>query len=273
MHIRQPIAAGRFYAGTKNELQAEIGHYLGMGKKTGAEEKAWGVMLPHAGYMYCGPVIGATLAGLKLPERLVILCPNHTGRGQMLGVWPDGQWLTPLGAIEVDARLAQAIIASGDGFEPDISSHLGEHSIEVLLPFLQTVAPGARIVPICVGVRNPAILARAGEALAKVLQKNPDAGIIVSSDMNHYEDEKRTLHKDALALEKAAAADAAGLLKITAEAQISMCGAAPLALALYTASHLGGADVEIVAHDTSGRASGDYSHVVGYAGLRLQLAS
>ncbi|MDE5879966.1 MAG: AmmeMemoRadiSam system protein B, partial [Desulfovibrio sp.] len=239
--------------------------------------EAWGCMLPHAGYVYSGAVAGATLAGLALPRRLVVLCPNHTGRGQPLGVWPGGEWLTPLGAVTVDEPLAKALAGTGAGFAADVHSHLGEHSIEVLLPFLQA-AGGASgplsIVPVCVGTRHPGALARAGAALASVLDRpeNADVGVVVSSDMNHYENVRRTEQKDALALERALAADPEGLMRVVEEADISMCGAAPLALALHAGGHLGRLRVELAAHDTSATASGDTAHTVGYAGLRLWLA-
>lgn len=271
MLARQPIAAGRFYSGSEAELDREARHYLQKGQKVQPGKPAWGYMLPHAGYIFCGNIIGQTLSGAQLPERLIILCPNHTGRGQPLSVWPEGAWLTPLGSVAVDKELAEEIINSGGGYAPDTLAHLGEHSIEVLLPFIQELRSDAKIVPICVGVRQPRYLAHAGAALAKVLEKPENAGIglIVSSDMNHYENEKTTLMKDEMALKEAVASNPEGLLDIVEKEGISMCGAAPLALALYTARDMGGAEVELVAHDTSGKESGDFAHVVGYAGLRL----
>lgn len=279
MPVRQPVVAGRFYPGNPGALRRELEHFLAAPDEPGGPARpAWGCMLPHAGYVYSGGVAGATLAGLRLPERLVVLCPNHTGRGQPLGVWPGGAWLTPLGAVPVDEALAGALIAVGGGFGPDVQSHLGEHSIEVLLPFLQAaLGEGGdavpAVVPVCVGTRHPEALARAGEALAAVLARpeNADVGVVVSSDMNHYENVRRTEQKDALALERALAADPDGLLRVVEEADISMCGAAPLALALHAARRLGDVRVELTAHDTSATASGDTQHVVGYAGLRLYL--
>ena len=277
MPIRQPVVAGRFYPGNPGSLRREVAHFLEAPAAPAGAQTAWGCMLPHAGYVYSGAVAGATLAGLALPQRLIILCPNHTGRGEALGVWPGGAWLTPLGPVPVDEALARALATSGGGFSPDVQSHLGEHSIEVLLPFLQAARGegGAvpTIVPVCVGTRHAGALARAGEALAAVLARpeNADVGVVVSSDMNHYEDVRRTEQKDALALERALAGDAEGLLRVVEEADISMCGAAPLALALYAAHRLGDVRVELAAHDTSATASGDTQHVVGYAGLRLYL--
>lgn len=269
MATRQPVAAGRFYPGQAAGLREEIKKFLPL---TSSKTPLWGVMLPHAGYVYCGDVIGKTLAAQALPSRLVVLCPNHTGRGVPLSVWPEGQWLTPLGPVDVDSELAAELISSGGGFAPDLRAHLGEHSIEVILPFLQTQNPDVSVVPVCVGVRDPEFLARAGRALAKILKGRDDVGLVVSSDMNHYENEKVTFAKDDLALERALAADPAGLLEVVAKNDISMCGAAPLALALYAARDIGGAKVEVVAHETSGKASGDFEHTVGYAGLRLRLA-
>ena len=280
MPVRQPVVAGRFYPGDPRALRREVEALLAPAANAapGGAGEAWGCMLPHAGYVYSGAVAGSTLAGLALPRRLIILCPNHTGRGQPLGVWPGGAWLTPLGAAPVDEALAKALTEAGGGFAPDIHSHLGEHSIEVLLPFLQVAREGRgeeplSIVPVCVGTRHPGALARAGEALASLLARpeNADVGVVVSSDMNHYEDVRRTERKDALALGRALDADAGGLLRVVEEADISMCGAAPLALALHAARRLGHVRVELAAHDTSATASGDTQHVVGYAGLRLYL--
>lgn len=273
MLVRQPVVAGRFYPGNKKELQAEVRSYLAKGHerlKARAQQECscWGVMLPHAGHVYCGQVIGATLAGKQVPQRLIILCPNHTGQGKMLGVWPDGLWRTPLGDVRVDASLADALVNAG-GFEPDVASHLAEHSIEVILPFLQELQPELSIVPITVGVRNPAILRQAGQALAKVLRQNPDVGLVVSSDMNHYEDHETTLAKDELALAKACVGDPDGLLAVTAKENISMCGAPALALALYAGKELGHEGVAVIAHSTSGVVSGDYEQTVGYCGLQL----
>lgn len=295
--IRTPIAAGRFYPASPRALEKEVRAWLASAPPVAYGETAYlsnssprllGLMLPHAGYVYCGRVIGATLTGAwtgdaGLPRTLIILCPNHTGQGQLLGVWPQGAWITPLGPVPVDALMAAALCvnpeADDNGFAPDTLSHLGEHSIEVILPFLQCLAEGPPenllIVPICVGTQRPDILRAAGVILATAIrqreQEGGRVGLIVSSDMNHYQDQEETLRKDHMALERALACDADGLLATVAGARISMCGAGPLALALYAAHALGRPWAELTLHETSAAASGDASHVVGYAGLRLGL--
>ncbi|MDR3362098.1 MAG: AmmeMemoRadiSam system protein B [Desulfovibrio sp.] len=270
--VRRPVVAGQFYPGDAASLAAQVQAFLAPAVPLRRDAgRLFGFMLPHAGYVYCGGIIGATLSGAELPKKIVILCPNHTGQGQPLGVWPDGAWLTPLGPVPVDEALAAALCATDGGYAPDVHSHLREHSIEVLLPFLHGRQVG--IAPVCVGTRHPAALRAAGLALAAILKEQEKQGVevcvVVSSDMNHYESEQRTLEKDALALEQALAGDPDGLLRVVERENITMCGAGPLALALYAANALGRLEVELARHDTSALASGDSRRVVGYAGLRM----
>lgn len=273
MPVRNAVAAGRFYPGSVASLQREITGYLekNPGWTEPRKKAVWAVMLPHAGYMYCGDVIGKTLSDVILPKRLIILSPNHTGYGVPLSVWPTGSWATPLGRVEVDSRLASEIVATNSGFQPDLQAHMGEHSIEVLLPFIQTLVDAPQIVPITLGTGHPATLKQAAGGLASVLSlpENRNVGLIVSSDMNHYEDEKQTLLKDNLALEQILAKDPEKLLETVKSNRISMCGAAPMALALMTSRLLGDFETTLCAHDTSGAASGDHEHVVGYAGVQM----
>ncbi|SDF19428.1 AmmeMemoRadiSam system protein B [Desulfovibrio legallii] len=310
MPLRQPVAAGRFYPDDPEALRAALRACLtpkelpdpAGARPHGAGSRLVGVMLPHAGYVYSGRVAGAVLAGpwgagtvgAALPRRCIVLCPNHTGRGHPLGVWPDGAWRTPLGDVPVDAGLAAALCGRG-GFAPDTDCHLGEHAIEVLLPFLQylpapaaNAAPGmsavsgadaappsqARaIVPVCVGVRRPEVLRAAGLALGAALlvaqAEDDPVGLIVSSDMNHYEDQQTTLQKDGLALQQTLACDPDALLTTVEQSRCSMCGAAPMAVALYALRALGEPWAELAAYDTSASATGDAAQVVGYAGLRF----
>lgn len=273
MLIRQPVVAGRFYPGNRTQLHQEVSASLAQADMRLGERRpqgnVWGVMLPHAGYVYCGNIIADTLAGTRLPRRLVILCPNHTGHGRPIGIWPSGQWLTPLGPVPADEELAAELVENG-GIEVDIASHLEEHSIEVILPYLQEAIGDISIAPVTVGTRNVDALKKAGHSLAETLRRHKDAGLVVSSDMNHYEDHETTLAKDELALAKVCIGDAEGLLDVTSRENISMCGAPALAMALFAARELGRSGVALTSHATSGAVSGDYDHTVGYAGLQFR---
>lgn len=278
--LRSPVAAGRFYAGTAENLAADAALYMAEGAAAAAPvppeaARPAAVMLPHAGHVYCGRVVGATLAGARLPSVLVLLCPNHTGRGAPLAVWPGGAWRTPLGDMACDEDCVAALI-SRPPFAADPLAHLGEHSLEVLLPFLQSLPDGPRrIAPVCVGTARPDILKSAGESLAAVLAGRDDVAVVISSDMNHYEPEKVACIKDKAALDRVLALDPDGLLDVVARHAITMCGAAPAALALYAFHALNDAGLRplpraaLLLHETSARVSGDASSCVGYAGVRF----
>ena len=276
MYERKPILAGTFYPADPQALTASVDACLLYGK-TNAEraglsrEPARITMLPHAGHVYCGNVIGDTLAVTTLPRTVVILCPSHTGQGAPLAVWPEGAWQTPLGSVSVDASLAAALIDSGGSYVADVRAHAREHSIEVLLPFLQRTMPEVAIVPVVVSV-SPDRLQAAGECLAHVVQASAYDGktaILVSSDMHHYGDEALTLQLDTVAIDLIHRLDPVMLFNTVVRRKISMCGIQPATLALFAAGALGLERVRLVAHTTSAEASGDTSRVVGYAGMNI----
>ncbi len=159
------------------------------------------MLVPHAGLVYSGIVAAAGWRLLEMPPpdasaTVVILGTNH-GAAWLDGVaaWETGAWRTPLGDLEVDADLARQILDLGLPFIVDRVAHHGEHSIEVQLPFLQTVQPAPRIVPlsVAVGVGDDAIAA--GGRLGALLARHRAAGrrvvLAISSDMAHYPAEHR----------------------------------------------------------------------------------
>lgn len=288
---RSPCVAGRFYEASPETLAARVDAWLDAGAPApleaamaallppdapdsgcGSPVRARLALLPHAGHMFCGAVIGKTLCRAKLPQRLILLCPSHTGQGRELAVWPSGVWTTPLGDMPVDEESAAALLESGGGFTADTAAHAREHAIEVILPFLQRAVPEAHMVPVC--VRCPSSrLESAGLALAGVIHKlreqGEEVGIVISSDMNHYAPHDETIRRDALALNAFLAADPVRLYNTVRAEGISMCGVQPAVLALFAAAALKETRSALAAYTTSGRTTGDYDAVVGYAGAYL----
>jgi hypothetical protein len=268
--IRQPLVAGRFYPGNPAELRREVEAYLA---KAQPESDAPTIlaMVPHAGYVYSGAVAGRTLGAANLADTLILLGPNHTGRGRRLAVWPDGAWVIPGGQIPVDADLAEAFLAAEPRLAADTAAHLGEHSLEVLLPFLRQRNPACRIVPVVVSEPDPDVLGEVAVAMAGVVRNRTEpVSIVVSSDMSHYVPVDTAKRLDALALSRALALDPPGLWRVVRESGISMCGVLPMVLGLHLANALGAGEAKLAAYATSGDASGDMSQVVGYAGLLAQ---
>lgn len=262
--IRKPCVAGRFYPGTKTGLEESVEAFLVDAPKVDAVV----LITPHAGYMYSGATAGAVFSSADIPDRVLLLGPNHTGVGPDASVMPSGSWEIPTGRVEVDEELASTVIASSPLFKSDFEAHEMEHSLEVQLPFIHRVNPSAKIVPITIMRASAKECAEMGRALAGVVTRATGKTlIVVSSDMNHYESDAVTREKDLLAIEKMTALDAKGLLDVTGKEDITMCGVLPAAIAIFAAIALGAKSGRLVSHTTSGEASGDMASVVGYAGL------
>lgn len=264
---RQPVVAGRFYPGIKESWQKEVRTYL---KNDYQEEKdkAMMAMVPHAGYMFSGPVAGKTLSKTRINDQIILLGPNHTGKGKSLAVWPEGSWEIPGEQIKVDQDLAQEIVDSYPGLTSDYDAHLHEHSLEVVLPFLLTINPNLKIVPISVSEPELRTLIQAGQALAKVIQNQPNqTTVIISSDMSHFIPFEMAKKKDQMAIEAILKLDPENLYQVVRDNNISMCGVLPMTIGLSLANSLKAKKAELVQYATSGDFTGDFNQVVGYAGI------
>jgi len=278
MKVRRPCQAGAFYAGTAESLKKQIEdcflHELGPGKiaevaKAGPRHMV-GLVCPHAGYMYSGPVAAHAYYRLALdgkPDVVVLLGPNHTGYGSALAVMNEGFWTTPLGDVEVDGESANRIVQESHIVDVDDSAHSFEHSIEVQLPFLQYLYGSQfKIVPICFLMQDLTSAREVGHALTKVLA-GKNALIIASSDMTHYEPHQRAEKKDRLALKALEEMDEAKFYSTIEAYNMSVCGYGPIATLIAAAKILGAKEAKLLCYKTSGDVTGDYSSVVGYAAV------
>jgi len=230
--------------------------------------RALGCIAPHAGYIYSGHVAGAVFARTEVPERCIVLCPNHTGMGSALAIMSEGGWQTPLGKVPIDSNLALALKERFPALDEDSAAHRAEHAAEVELPFLLLRQLQLKFVPIALGTRNFEILDQLGKAVASVIaaQSYPIL-IVASSDMNHYESDTVTRVKDHQAIERILTIDPRGLFDVVTQQDISMCGFGPAVAMLTAVRELGAKSAELVKYATSGDISGDRNMVVGYAGV------
>ena len=267
--LRHPAVAGRFYPGDPDDLRTEAQGYLSQASSVKQVPlRALGCIAPHAGYMYSGHVAGAVFARVEVPNRCIVLCPNHTGMGRALAVMSEGGWQTPLGDVPIDAELAAALKAQFPALQEDAAAHRAEHAAEVELPFLLLRQPELRFVPIALGTGQFETLEQLGKVLADVIAAQKDPVLIVaSSDMNHYESDVVTRAKDHRAIERILTLDPRGLFDVVTQQDISMCGYGPAVVMLTAARQLGAKSAELVKYATSGDISGDRDMVVGYAGV------
>jgi MEMO1 family protein len=270
--IREAAVAGQFYPRSGTELLSEVQGFLERGAQEGdgRRVRALGVIAPHAGYVYSGAVAGAVYAHVEIPQRVIVLCPNHTGMGKPLAIMSEGGFRTPLGDVRIDSALAGALKRAFPLLSEDQEAQMREHAVEVQLPFLQAVQGNLSIVPITVGIGQFEVLSALGVVMAKAIAECGEAVLMVaSSDMNHYEDDAETRVKDALAIEQICALHPKGLYETVRGQNISMCGYGPAVAMLTAALRLGATSAELVKYATSGDVSGDRAHVVGYAGIAV----
>jgi MEMO1 family protein len=270
MTTRPPAVAGSFYERTPDRLRAQVEACFAVNPPVAAKERFIGAVVPHAGLVYSGHVAAAFYAMAELPRRFVILCPNHTGAGHFAAINREGAWRTPFGDVPIDTPLADALMARTPLFADDARAHAREHSLEVQLPFLQHLLRDFTFVPICLGAHRYDYAEEAGRAIADVLKNESEpVGILASSDLNHYEDQRSTLRKDQLVIDEVLERNPRELWRVADEFDVSMCGFIPTTAMLVAANELGARDAKLIRHATSGDVNGDYSHVVGYASMLI----
>jgi len=266
---RAPVVAGRFYPTDSAALRGEVPRHLGAAGAA-LPRRAHGVLAPHAGYVYSGPVAAKVFAAVQIPERVIVLGPNHTGRGARIAVVARGRFRMPSGDVPIDEALAAAILAEAPNADDDDTAHRGEHSIEVELPFLQVRQPAVKIVPIVLGGLDEREAIDFGEALYRAACRiGGDVLVVASSDMSHYLPDARAREVDQVVLDRVLAFDPSALYRTVVDKDISMCGFIPAAVMLTYARRAGAGKPQLVGYATSGDAFGHRERVVGYAGVIL----
>jgi AmmeMemoRadiSam system protein B len=263
--LRKPAVAGRFYPADKQTLESDLIGYLGAVR---GDVNARGAIVPHAGYMYSGHVAGAVYSRLKIPARIILLCPNHTGLGASLSIMSQGSWEIPLGRVQIDTVLAKRLTHHCHLLSEDAAAHQFEHSLEVQLPFLFHLRSDFQFVPIAIATSGYASLERLGKGIeASIQELGEEVLVIASSDMNHYESDETTRAKDQKAIACILALEPKGLYDTIKSESISMCGYGPSVAMMHGIQPLSSRKAELIKYATSGDVSGNRKEVVGYAGI------
>jgi hypothetical protein len=267
---RQPAVAGQFYPLDAGRLRAAIEAYT---PEVERKEAALGVLCPHAGYSFSGPVAGATFARVNVPDTVLLLNPSHSYSRPALALWTGGSWLTPLGEVPLHEDLTGGLAAHPLTVADD-RPHLPEHSGEVLVPFLQYHNPDVRLAVVCVTAgASLEQLKDFGGSLPEVLRAcgAEDALVVASSDMSH-ESGGAALEvvnrNDPLAIERMEALDPDGLHRVCRRGGITMCCVLPAVAMMASVAARGGSQGTLAARATSADSPmGGGSYVVGYAGM------
>ena len=275
-NIRPAMIAGSWYESNPDKLRKTVQGYIENARAGQVSGTIMGLIVPHAGHVYSGPVAGhayKTVMGKKF-DTVIIVAPNHVDPNlDFTSVFPAGGYQTPLGLVPVDEETAKAIA----GFIPNDTiraSNLGhttnyggrvEHSVEIQLPFLQVALGGFKMVPIVMGNRENESQAAAqlGEAIANAV-RGKNALIVASTDLSHFHALNELKQLDTVAGDRIAAFDPEGLLSSLARGETEACGGMPVAAVMFACRRLGGDTAVVLNMANSGDVSGDYSGAVGY---------
>ncbi|MEN3190685.1 MAG: MEMO1 family protein [Atribacterota bacterium] len=282
LELRKPAVAGSFYDGDSKSLNKQIEncflHNLGPGKIPSInldkeDRKVIGLISPHAGYMYSGPVAAHGFYKMAIdgkPDTIIILGPNHRGFGADVSIMIKGKWKTPLGEVEIDKDMAENIVNNSKIIKDDYKAHQYEHSIEVQLPFIQYIfGKDTKIIPICMtrqDVNTDIEIARS--ICSAVIDRN--ILIIASSDFTHYESQEYAQSMDRQAINAILEFNPEKLYEIIYRQNLTICGPGPIATMLIACRTLGAKNAELLKYATSGDVTRMYEQVVGYASIIIQ---
>jgi len=278
--VREPAVAGKFYPDSASKLKLAIEKFLQEAVPAKTKD-AVAIIVPHAGYIYSGQICADAFAQVKDKpyDVIVILGTNHTTAGfEKISLHPGTGFRTPLGIAPIEREIVSQLVAADPGdCVLDKSLHAREHSVEVIVPFVQVVFPEAKIVPVVVGTPDVTMCTRFGQALANVL-KNRRALIVASSDLSHYPSAEDAVAVDRETLNAITKLDPASFHSVI-QSQMDRripklhtcaCGEAPIMAAMAAAKSLGATRGVIVSYANSGDVSiGDRSEVVGYGAVVL----
>ena len=267
--VQEPVVAGRFYPAQPEELKTMVRSFLDAAGKPKIQGEIYGLVAPHAGYIYSGPAAGHAYKEVegKAYEVVVVIAPSHTAPMNGVSVLDMDAYKTPLGDVPIDRKSVQALIGQSDWISYVPALFAREHSMEVHLPFLQTaLAPGFKIVPVVMGSPDPQL----AKAFAQVLSRQfrgRNVLYVASSDMSHYLPYEQAKVKDAGTLDIIGNGEIETLVRQCSTKQSELCGLGPVQVMMHLAKKMGIEGGTVLKYENSGDTAGDRNRVVGYGSL------
>ena len=274
--IRKPVVAGQFYPDRKEDLENMIKncmeHKYGPGSNLiASDEKIFGIICPHAGYVYSGPTACHSYKSIanQNPELVIIIGPNHFGVGKDAATMIDAQWQTPLGMVQVDSESAKQVAEISKFIEIDEYSHSQDHSLEVQVPMLQEILSNDfQILPIILRSQDMETAIDVGNAITEIVKKK-NAIIVASSDFTHYEENSFAHQQDKALIEPILEMNVERFYQVLNERRVTACGYGAMASAIIACKNLGAIRGKLLSYATSGDVLGDTESVVGYGAIKF----
>ena len=266
LKIRPPSVAGMFYPEKKAVLDQDVAVVLEESRDYEINGPIYGIIVPHAGYMFSGGV--AARAYRQLLDRdiqtVVVISPSHGEYFTEISIYDGFAYRTPLGTLPVDKDLAHKLTEYNPQIILSEKGHrFNEHALEVQLPFLQKILDQFKFVPIVMGEHSHYNIQVLAEALAGEL-KNEKGLIVASSDLSHFYSDEKATKLDQIVIDNIEQYDEEQLFKDLKAGHCEMCGGGPAVTAMKASKLLGATQSKVLLYRNSGDITGDRSEVVGY---------
>lgn len=269
--IRPSALAGTWYPGTRDALEKSVQGFLSKVKTPSPNGTLKAIIVPHAGHRYSGPVAAHAYKLLQERKfrRVILVGPSHRVAFSGVSVNLQAGYETPLGVVPVDQEAARKIMEADPAIRWIKKAHVIEHSLEIQLPFLQTVLRDVQIVPILMGQQDLKTCSLLANSLVQVLGDGKGTLLLASSDLSHFHPYSQAKTLDEKFIEHVQKLDPQGLAKDLSMKRCEACGGGPVIAVLMAAQKLGADRAEILRYANSGDVTGDHSRVVGYVAAAL----
>jgi len=265
--IRQPVVAGSFYPGNPKALSEMITGFLNKAEKQNLDNII-GLVSPHAGYIYSGQVAAYSFKQIegRQYDSIIIIAPSHSEYFDFCSVFNGKAYQTPLGPVEIDSDRAYRL-AGEDAYKDYImlsdAGHRQEHSLEVQLPFLQTVLKDFKIIPVVMGSQNKRNIEALGNVIGSIF-KGENILVVASTDLSHYHNYNTASNLDSKVIDFINSYNSFSFIDAIVSEGVEMCGGGPTAAAMIASKALGADKSKVLCYKNSGDVIGDRSAVVGY---------
>lgn len=265
MYRRRPAVAGSFYPSSPQRLEVMINGYLGEAKQSVGGEIV-GLVSPHAGYVYSGPVAAYSyglLAGSGV-NCAIVLAPSHRARFNGAAVLAEGMYETPFGDVVIDSDIGTKLM-NRDGFGVIREAHEMEHSLEVQVPFLQKVLEDFTIVPLIVGTVDLDLCRSLAAGIHDAMSGEKRTYVVViSTDLSHYYAYETARSMDGKFVDALRTMDEKKVKDLLSSGKAEACGEGPILAGMALCKLLGAGRVEVLKYANSGDTAGGKDQVVGY---------
>ena len=277
---RKPSVSGIFYSSDKEQLIGELkgcftNNIFGPGHLPPSDKvrKIYGIVSPHAGYLYSGSVAANGYFSISSSQfnNVILVGPNHYGLGSHVATTIDGIWECPMGEVLVNPQVAKDIASKASSMDIDEFAHSRDHCLEVQIPFLLYTFEKFRIIPIILTNQEEYVALEVGSAISDTVKdrasREEEFMLIASSDFTHYESNSEAHRKDSQLIKSILSLDINAFYSTLRQYNVSACGYGAIATIMVAAKNLGATQGELIKYATSGDVTGDKSSVVGYSSI------